>query len=103
MSTDNDHADGNGGTSIDEFDTNLFPYPNPTSASTSLSFELANTSDVTIQVYNLSGRLVKSINKKNMSQGSQVVDIKGADLATGTYVVKMFAGKQQATTKFVKM
>ena len=103
LSTDNDHADGNGGTSIDEFDTNLFPYPNPTSASTSLSFELANTSDVTIQVYNLSGRLVKSINKKNMSQGSQVVDIKGADLATGTYVVKMFAGKQQATTKFVKM
>lgn len=98
---DNDQADN--GTSIDEFDTNLYPYPNPTTASTSLSFELANTSDVTIQVYNLSGRLVKSISKKNMSQGSQIVDIEGADLSTGTYVVKMFAGKQQATTKFVKM
>ncbi|MDG1332136.1 MAG: T9SS type A sorting domain-containing protein [Crocinitomicaceae bacterium] len=103
LSTDTEQADGNGGTSIEEFDTNLFPYPNPTSASTSLSFELANTSDVTIQVYNLSGRLVKTINEKNMSQGSQVVDIEGADLAIGTYVVKMFAGKQQATTKFVKM
>ncbi|MFK7785493.1 MAG: T9SS type A sorting domain-containing protein, partial [Crocinitomicaceae bacterium] len=103
LSTNDDMTDGNGGTSIDEFDTNLFPYPNPTSASTSLTFELANTSDVSIQVYNLSGRRVKSINKKNMSQGSQVVDIEGADLATGTYIVKLFAGKQEATTKFVKM
>ncbi|MCJ8288232.1 MAG: T9SS type A sorting domain-containing protein [Crocinitomicaceae bacterium] len=103
LSTNDDYNGGNNGTSIEEFDTNLFPYPNPTSASTSLSFELANTSDVTIQVYNLSGRLVKSISKKNLSQGSQVIDIKGADLATGTYIVKMFAGKQQATTKFVKM
>lgn len=104
LSTNDDYNNGaNNGTSIEEFDTNLFPYPNPTTASTSLSFELANSSDVTIQVYNLSGRLVKSINKKNMSQGSQVVDIEGADLATGTYIVKMFAGKQQATTKFVKM
>jgi hypothetical protein len=104
LSTNDDYNNGsNNGTSIEEFDTNLFPYPNPTSASTSLSFELANSSDVSIQVYNLSGRLVKSISKKNMSQGSQVVDIEGADLAIGTYVVKMFAGKQQATTKFVKM
>jgi hypothetical protein len=103
LSTNENISDGNNGTSIEEFDTNLFPYPNPTTASTSLSFELANASDVTIQVYNLSGRLVKSINKKNMSQGSQLVDIEGADLATGTYVVQLFAGKQQSTTKFVKM
>ncbi len=103
LSTNDDYDAGNSGSSIEEFDTNLFPYPNPTSASTSLSFELANASDVTIQVYSLSGRLVKSINKKNMNQGSQVIDIEGANLATGTYVVKMFAGKQQATTKFVKM
>lgn len=103
LSTNDNYNGGNNGTSIEEFDTNLFPYPNPTSASTSLSFELANSSDVTIQVYNLAGRLVKSINKKNMSKGSQVVDIDGADLAIGTYVVKMFAGKQHATTKFVKM
>jgi hypothetical protein len=103
LSTNDDYDGGNNGTSIEEFDTNLFPYPNPTSASTSLSFELANVSDVTIQVYNLSGRLVKSIDKKNLNQGSQIIDIEGANLATGTYVVKMFAGKQQATTKFVKM
>lgn len=103
LSTPSNGNTSNNATSIEEFDTNLFPYPNPTSASTSLSFQLANASDVTIQVYNLSGRLVKTINKKNLGQGSQVVDLDGADLATGTYVVKMFAGKQRATTKFVKM
>lgn len=103
LSTPDMSNNGNNGTSIEDFKTNLFPYPNPTSASTSLSFELANASDVTIQVYNLSGRLVKTITKKHMSQGSQVVDIDGADLGSGTYVVKMVAGKQLATTKFVKM
>jgi hypothetical protein len=89
-------------TPIEEFDTHLLPYPNPTSTSTTLSFQLANTSDVTIQVYALSGRLVKSFTQKNMSKGNQILDIQGTSLSAGTYIVKMIAGKQQATTKFIK-
>jgi len=81
----------------------LRPFTNQTSTSTSLSFELANTSGVKIQVYNLSGRLVKSIRKKNLGQGSHIIDIEGANLSAGTYVVKLSAGRQQATTKFVKI
>lgn len=103
LSTNDNDPTNDDEAAIEEFKTNLFPYPNPTTAGTSLSFELANASDVTIQVYNLSGRLVKSIDKKNLNKGTQVVDIEGTDLSTGTYVVKLFAGAQRATTKFVKM
>jgi len=103
LSTNDDSAHGNNETPIEEFDTNLTPYPNPTSASTSLSFELANASDVTIQVFNLSGRLVKNMSQKNMSQGSQVIDLNSTDFSAGTYIVQLSAGKQRATTKFVKM
>jgi len=103
LSINDDDPQSNSGTPIEEFDTNLLPYPNPSSASTSLSFDLANTSDVTIHVYSFNGRLVKSISKKNMSQGTQKINIDSADLSTGTYLIKMFAGEQQATSKFVKM
>lgn len=103
LSINNDDPQSNGGTPIEEFDTNLLPYPNPSPASTSLSFDLANTSDVTIHVYSFNGRLVKAISKKNMSQGTQSINIDSADLSTGTYLVKMFAGDQRATIKFIKM
>lgn len=103
LSTPESNNNNNNGSSIEDFKTNLFPYPNPTSANTTLSFELANTSDVSIQVYNLSGRLVKTINEKNMAKGSRTIEIDGSDISTGTYIVKMTAGKQHATTKFIKM
>ncbi|MCJ8288234.1 MAG: T9SS type A sorting domain-containing protein [Crocinitomicaceae bacterium] len=103
LSTNDHNNQSNNGAPVEEFNTNLTPFPNPTSTSTSLSFELANTSEVKIQVYNLSGRLVKSISKKNLGQGSHIIDIEGANLSAGTYVVKLSAGRQQATTKFVKM
>ncbi len=91
------------GSSIEDFKTNLLPYPNPTTSNTTLSFELAATSDVTIQVYNLSGRLVKTISENNMAKGSRTIEVDGSDISTGTYIVKMTAGKQRATTKFIKM
>ncbi len=96
-------SNNNNNSSIEDFKTNLLPYPNPSSSNTTLSFELANTSDVNIQVYNLSGRLVKTINEKNMAKGSRTIEVDGSDLSTGTYIVKFSAGKQQATTKFIKM
>ena len=91
------------GTNGPTFRTNLLSFPNPTSASTALSFELEATSDVTVRVYNLAGRLVKTISKKNMAKGSQVIELDANDMATGTYIVKFNAGSVEATTKFMKM
>lgn len=85
------------------FKTKLKTYPNPTTDNTTLTFNLSETSNVTVHVYNISGTLVKTITNKNVSAGAQTLTIDGSDLQKGTYIVKFVAGKQNETVKFIKM
>jgi hypothetical protein len=85
------------------FKTKLKTYPNPTTDNTTLTFNLSETSNVTVHVYNISGTLVKTITNKNVSAGAQTLTIDGSDLQRGTYIVKFVAGKQNETVKFIKM
>jgi hypothetical protein len=95
---------GNGnGSSAETFKTKLKTFPNPTTDNTTLTFNLAETSNVTVNVYSISGILVKTITRKNMSAGAQNITIDGDDLPNGTYIVKFNAGKQNETAKFIKM
>jgi photosystem II stability/assembly factor-like uncharacterized protein len=93
-------ADGNG---VQEFKTKLKTYPNPTTDNTTLVFNLEETSNVTVMVYNISGTLVKTVTDKNVAAGAQTLTIDGSNLQRGTYIVKFFAGKQAETVKFIKM
>lgn len=85
-----------------QFKTKLRTYPNPTRDNTTLAFELAQSGKVEVQVYSITGRLVWS-KTTQMSDGSQEISIDGADLPTGTYIVKFSSGKQSDTAKFIKM
>jgi len=85
------------------FKTKLKTYPNPTTDNTTLTFNLAEASNVTVYVYNIMGTKVKSITHKNVAPGAQTLTIDGSDLANGTYIVKFIAGKQNETVKFIKM
>ncbi|MFN5846395.1 MAG: T9SS type A sorting domain-containing protein, partial [Flavobacteriia bacterium] len=93
-------ADGNG---VQEFKTKLKTYPNPTTENTTLTFNLQETSNVTVMVYNITGTLVKTITDKNVAAGAQTLTIDGSELPRGTYIVKFVAGKQSDTVKFIKM
>ncbi|MFZ9586430.1 MAG: T9SS type A sorting domain-containing protein [Crocinitomicaceae bacterium] len=94
--------EGNGSNDNVKFDTNLKTFPNPTRDNTTVTFELANAGMVDIQVYSISGRLVKSI-RKSMDEGTNSILIDGDNLANGTYIVKFNSGKQSETVKFIKM
>ncbi len=85
------------------FKTKLKTYPNPTTENTTLSFNLKENSNVSVYVYSITGRLVKTITEKNVSAGSQLLTIDSNDLPNGTYIVKLIAGKQNDTVKFIKM
>jgi hypothetical protein len=85
-----------------QFKTKLRTYPNPTRDNTTLAFELAQSGKVEVQVYSITGRLVWS-KTTQMSDGTQELSIDGADLPTGTYIVKFSSGKQTDTAKFIKM
>ena len=92
--------DGNG---KQEFKTKLKTFPNPTNENTTLTFNLEKNSNVTVYVYSITGTLVKTITEKGLMAGAQTLTIDGSSLQRGTYIVKLIAGKQNDTVKFIKL
>lgn len=64
-------------------------YPNPFNPSAVLPFELTQASTVKASLYDLNGREVKSLVNGNFSAGSHELQINGANLTTGIYMVKV--------------
>lgn len=66
--------------------------PNPFSARTAISFDLPEAADVTLEVYDVMGRRVVSINQGAMTAGAdQRVELDGSGLASGVYVFRLNA------------
>lgn len=78
-------------------------YPNPATDVTTLSFNLKQTSNVVIRVYNIAGQLVQTHEQKNVTTGQQSFNFNVNALPNGTYIVKFNAGQQSETTKFIKL
>lgn len=95
--------DDNASDAVKQLKTKLKVYPNPASDVAKLNFTLFKNSDVTIQIYNISGRLVKTIREKNLTKGDQTIEIDAADLSNGSYIVKFTAGSVNETVKFMKL
>lgn len=85
------------------FKTKLKTYPNPTNDNTTLSFNLAKSGEVSVQVYTITGVLAKTINVKSMNAGENILSLDCDDLRNGTYIVKFVSGKQVESVKFIKM
>ena len=78
-------------------------FPNPARYNSTLVFELNSTNDVDIQFYNISGRLVKTVQKTNLMEGRNEVVFSTSELPQGTYIIRVRAGQEIQTTKFIKM
>ncbi len=66
-------------------------YPNPFNPVTRISFTLPEYSKVSIKVYDLIGREVRTLVSENMNIGTFMIDFNGSDLASGVYFVRMIA------------
>ncbi len=82
--------------------SNLNIFPNPASFHTALRFELSHSDHVTIEILDISGRLVKNISDENMNQGAQLInlDVEGYD--TGIYMVRLKTLTGVQTIKMIK-
>jgi len=67
-------------------------YPNPFNPVTTISYDIPEASDVTIKIYDLSGREVATLISGNVGQGYHTVQWDATSHASGTYFVKMVAG-----------
>jgi hypothetical protein len=73
--------------------------PNPFNPRTEIRFELPRAARVTLQVYDLRGRLVRTLVNGPREAGPQTVtwsgrDARGAEVASGVYVYRLATGGQ---------
>lgn len=89
--------------SIDKYiPEDILIYPNPMQEQGTIAFELEKASNVNVQIFSLSGQLVREINETNLSSGQNNIEFGAADLPKGTYIVKLVAGDKIETSKFIK-
>jgi len=83
-------------------------YPNPFNPVTTLRYQLANTSDVTIDVYNILGKKVRTLIEGKKAAGSYSVDWDGTNdlgvkVSSGVYFCKMTTPTFNKTVKMLMM
>ncbi|MDP2172850.1 MAG: FlgD immunoglobulin-like domain containing protein [Candidatus Cloacimonadaceae bacterium] len=81
-------------------------YPNPFNPSTVISFDLAKSGSVKLNIYNIKGQLVKRLINKDLPLGSHRFFWDGKDenrrgVASGIYFYKMESGRFNQTRKMI--
>jgi hypothetical protein len=78
-------------------------YPNPFNPTTVINYQLPNDGFVTLKVYDILGRLVKTLVNENKSEGRYSVEFNGSNLASGVYIYQLkvngASGRNFSSTK----
>lgn len=77
-------------------------YPNPVESLLTVEYYLEQPASVSISLYNLEGRLVKTIAKGTSSSGVSVETIDCSGLAKGTYIISIGTGYRVYSDKVIK-
>lgn len=80
---------------------NVTLYPNPASNNATIAYTLNTESTVTIEVRDLSGKLVYSSNEGNQKTGAHTTSIATDKFAEGMYTYTLTANGSQVTNKFI--
>jgi len=76
-------------------------YPNPFNAATTIEYELPLSCDVTIHIYDLLGREVETLLRKNQKAGHHEIDWNPSDIPSGIYFYKVQAGEFVQTKRML--
>lgn len=81
-------------------------YPNPFNSSTQISFDIEETKLITIKIYNILGKEVRTLIKNTFSPGTHIVNwdgtnFRGNDLPSGIYFYRFKAEEYYETKKLV--
>lgn len=76
-------------------------YPNPFNPTTTIRFDVPKSSFVTLNVYDITGKLVETLVEENLSAGSKEVSFNASRLSSGVYFYKLTADNFQSTKKMI--
>jgi len=86
--------------SVESNETQLQIYPNPVQDHANVSLESLNQGMLTLQVFDLSGKLVVS-QQYQVNKGQTTLDIDLYDLESGSYIVRVIDGQYKYQSKMV--
>ncbi len=78
-------------------------YPNPFNPETILKFDLPVSSEITLKVYDITGRVIVSLAEGLFSPGVYQFKFNGSNLSSGIYFAILIAGNFSQTQKLVLM
>nr|MDK2851063.1 serine protease [Candidatus Cloacimonadota bacterium] len=90
-------------------DTELYSaYPNPFNPQTTLSFNLKEAGEVSLDIYNQRGQKVRSLVNSKMDAGEHKIvwngtDDNGRNVSSGLYFYRLKSGKYSSTRKMIMM
>ncbi|MCX6162836.1 MAG: T9SS type A sorting domain-containing protein [Ignavibacteriae bacterium] len=76
-------------------------YPNPFNPSTTIKFSLPQSGFVTLIIYDISGKELKTLVNNQLSSGSYKLIMDGSDLSSGIYFYKLTAGNFREIKRMV--
>ncbi|MBK6506884.1 MAG: serine hydrolase [Ignavibacteria bacterium] len=76
-------------------------YPNPFNPSTKIRFEIPQSSQVKLNIYDNSGKLLESLINQNLSEGIYEVQWNATDFASGIYFYQFEAGSFMRSGKMI--
>jgi|GEM_PF-2540995 len=76
-------------------------YPNPFNPATTIHFDLPESGDVALQVFDLLGREVAILVQDRMEAGHHRVTFDASSMASGIYIYRLIAGKFSSTRKML--
>lgn len=80
----------------------LLVYPNPSSTYTNVKFELKSPSEVSLSMFDFTGRKVKDVvSKEYRISGEHRFEINVSDLKTGTYILRLVTNKDTQTANLI--
>jgi Secretion system C-terminal sorting domain len=95
-------VDDQGNEIPDEFALNA-AYPNPFNPSTTISYAMKNSSQLSLKVFDINGREVATLHQGRQSVGSHSVIWNATDLSSGVYFVRMETSSFNATQKIIRL
>jgi len=78
-------------------------YPNPFNPSTEIRFDMANTANVTLAVFDMLGRQVTTLVNGQMPAGSHSVSFDASQLTSGVYMYRLSNGAETLTRTMLLM
>jgi hypothetical protein len=78
-------------------------YPNPFNPTTTIRYSVPELSAVTLEIYDISGRLVSELVHSDIQAGTHTLDFDGSSLASGIYVYKIKANSLESPKEFSKV